>query len=63
MGGGIATILAPQVKVVKIEKFDYAIITVIGEQKQFSIIINFYCPPTMSKFAPTTGDQYRAVLE
>ena len=32
MGGGIATILAHQVKVVKIEKFDYAIITVIGEE-------------------------------
>ena len=63
MGGGIATILAPQLKVQKIQKFEHAIILVIGEQNQFSILINFYCPPTTSKFAPTTGDQYRAVLE
>jgi hypothetical protein len=32
MGGGIATVLAPQVNVLKIQKFEYAIVTVIGEE-------------------------------
>mgnify|MGYP003473753052 FL=1 len=63
MGGGIATVLAPQVNILKIHKLEYAIITVIGEENYFSILVNFYCPPTTSKFAPTTGDSYRAILE
>ena len=32
MGGGIATVLAPQVNILKIHKLEYAIITVIGEE-------------------------------
>ena len=48
MGGGIATIVAPNLEIAKTHKTEFSITTVIKRQNKFFIVINFYCPPTTS---------------
>ena len=47
MGGGIATIVAPNLEIAKTHKTEFSI-TVIKRQNKFFVVINFYCPPTTS---------------